>query len=673
MKQIFTLILFTCLSWSMMGQISFSDDFESYDVGALIHASSSDWSTWNNSPGSATDAPVSDEQAASGTKSLKIFATAAGGGPMDILLPFKAVYNTGRFVQSMKMYIAEGNEAYFNYQAATTPGTGWTLNGFFRLDGTFDLTNSANAVVFSSKFPQGEWFELMMDINLDLNVWKVLVNGDCVGSFTNSMKNIASMNLYPINNNHIFYVDDVAFEHQLDAPEINDDLGISNVVYNGGRLAGTTNTVTYQLANNGKSDVNDVDLEISVNGVKSTKTYTDLALEPGSSVTFSLDDNVTMVPGENLISITILTVNGVEGDDEDCNNSGSFLANASVPAEYKAVLVEEATGTWCPWCVRGTVFMDRLSHAYEGYFIPVAVHNGDPMVVSEYDDFITSLPGFGGFPSVYVNRVNNTDPSQMEAPFLADIKEPALAGISAGMDFDPATRVMNVTTFITFLEDVEGDYHVNLILTEDGVTGTGSGWAQANAYAGGGQGEMGGYELLPTPVPANQMVYDHVARAILGLEATADNTITGPFKKGDYLTVNFSHTLPAGYDTENMYLIPVLNKGSEYINAKEVHWNDAIARSTNSVTFNKLPLSNVKTYPNPASNVSNIEITLENPSEVVIELYDVTGKMIASANHGSLSGTFVVPVNVAALQNGTYTARVLTDEGSVMKKIIVQN
>ena len=54
------------------------------------------------------------------------------------------------------------------------------------------------------------------------------------------------------------------------------------------------------------------------------------------------------------------------------------------------------------------------------------------------------------------------------------------------------------------------------VVVEDGVRGTGSGYNQVNAYSGGANGPMGNYHNLPNPVPAAQMVYDHVARAILG-------------------------------------------------------------------------------------------------------------------------------------------------------------
>ena len=55
-----------------------------------------------------------------------------------------------------------------------------------------------------------------------------------------------------------------------------------------------------------------------------------------------------------------------------------------------------------------------------------------------------------------------------------------------------------------------------MALTEDGVRRVmTSGYNQVNAYAGNALGPMGGFESLPNPVPAAQMVYDHVARVLL--------------------------------------------------------------------------------------------------------------------------------------------------------------
>ena len=121
------------------------------------------------------------------------------------------------------------------------------------------------------------------------------------------------------------------------------------------------------------------------------------------------------------------------------------------PAPFKAVIVEEGTGTWCPWCVRGTVFMDVLSHRYEGLFIPIAVHNGDPMVVSEYDQFVANWPEYSGYPGMIVGRQDAISFGIMEhvtTPFLREIKNWPNLTVNAGMTYDESTRRMDIVVFL---------------------------------------------------------------------------------------------------------------------------------------------------------------------------------------------------------------------------------
>ena len=69
------------------------------------------------------------------------------------------------------------------------------------------------------------------------------------------------------------------------------------------------------------------------------------------------------------------------------------------------VLVEEYTGTWCGWCTRGLVAMEKLAEAYGDDFIGVAYHNSDPMeIMTEYPSPVQ------GFPSAFVERYYDVDP-----------------------------------------------------------------------------------------------------------------------------------------------------------------------------------------------------------------------------------------------------------------------
>jgi hypothetical protein len=206
-KQITLIILcFTCLSG--LNAQTFTDDFESYSVGSLLAASSNAWKTWTPNS-SQEDVAITDADAASGTKSIYFFSNAASGGPQDIVLPFGGVYNTGTFVFSAKFKVDQGRNAYFNFQKTSTIGQVWAINCLMEEN---VLSFMDNATLFlEADYPDG-WFELKIEINFSDNDWKVFVNNDLAGSFSNPENQVASLNLYPLEGSS-FYVDDVSYTY----------------------------------------------------------------------------------------------------------------------------------------------------------------------------------------------------------------------------------------------------------------------------------------------------------------------------------------------------------------------------------------------------------------------------------------------------------------------------
>ena len=158
--------------------------------------------------------------------------------------------------------------------------------------------------------------------------------------------------------------------------------------------------------------------------------------------------------------------------------------------------------------------MDGMTQRYPGKFVGIAVHNGDPMVNSSYDSGIGTF--IGGYPSGVVERNIEEDPSDFEAPFVAAVQQAPPAKIELGAIYDESSRELTLSINAVFLEDAGAGHKFNVILYEDGVTGTSAAFGQSNAYSGGNFGAMGGYEALPGLVPASMMVYDHVGRDLLG-------------------------------------------------------------------------------------------------------------------------------------------------------------
>ena len=185
-----------------------------------------------------------------------------------------------------------------------------------------------------------------------------------------------------------------------------------------------------------------------------------------------------------------------------------------VPQKY--VVGEERTGTWCGWCPRGAVALEDMES--EEFFIGIAVHNGDPMTITAYDSGINAyIPP--SFPGGAVDRVIEGDPGSFSSMYAT--RSSHIPPASIDVSYAVVGSNIEVTVTANFVGNLTGDYRLAAVITEDDVTGTASGYNQANYYSGGGAGAMGGYESLSDPVPAADMHYDHVARAL------GDNQILG--------------------------------------------------------------------------------------------------------------------------------------------------
>jgi len=117
MKKLFTLCFALFGLLSLNAQDTFSDDFEGFTVGDYISSGSSNWTTWSGTTGTAEDAQVTDDQAASGNNSI-MFAGTPTGGPQDVILDFGGLKTSGQFNFSANFYMAANNGGYFNFQGA---------------------------------------------------------------------------------------------------------------------------------------------------------------------------------------------------------------------------------------------------------------------------------------------------------------------------------------------------------------------------------------------------------------------------------------------------------------------------------------------------------------------------------------------------------------------------
>ena len=154
------------------------ENFESYTVGDYIGVASSFWTTWSGTTGTEEDSQISDEQANSGTQSMKIFGTLAGG-PMDIYLPIglESAYEV-----SYNIYVPSGSSAYMNVQELQIPGTLWAFDMVFSGNGSIQLSIDQVDIAFGS-YTQDEWTSVSLRMDPLNDRAEVFIGGEYIANF----------------------------------------------------------------------------------------------------------------------------------------------------------------------------------------------------------------------------------------------------------------------------------------------------------------------------------------------------------------------------------------------------------------------------------------------------------------------------------------------------------
>ena len=308
-------------------------------------------------------------------------------------------------------------------------------------------------------------------------------------------------------------------------------------------------SIEYQ--NRGKTS-SSVELTLTCGSTVKTKTISGTLGNNQTRKTTITFKTPTEINGTYNVQVAVSAVDGEQYQGTPMSATFGVLKN-SYP---RTVLIEEGTGTWCGWCVRGIVAMEDMKAKYPDSFVGIAVHGNDAMQLDEYADNI----GFSAFPGCTVDRRPNlfavgVSPSSFESYYatergrgtFADFTlEAAMhdgrieASTSASFDFDAAAI----------------DLRMVYVLLEDGVTG----YSQKNYYSGGGSGAMGGFENKPGTV--TDIEFNEVARAIMPNYHGEEGSFVSSIEKGRTYTNTLRCGIPASVQrADNLSLVAIMIEG----------------------------------------------------------------------------------------------------------------
>ncbi len=97
-----------------------------------------------------------------------------------------------------------------------------------------------------------------------------------------------------------------------------------------------------------------------------------------------------------------------------------------------------------------------------------------------------------------------------------------------------------------------------------------------------------------------------------------------------------------------------------------------LALAPGSVLGPTLSSSPLGIAPNPASRFTSVTIDLDKPSEVVIRVTDLQGRILRVIDAGMREhGRITIPIDVALLPDGSYLISVTTGDRRLMGRIVV--
>ncbi|MBN3036591.1 MAG: T9SS type A sorting domain-containing protein, partial [Bacteroidales bacterium] len=193
------------------------NDFEAYNVGDFLAVvDPTHWTTWSGAPGGPEDAPIVDDQAYSGTKSVQVT-----GATTDAVFLINDL-TSGHYTIHFMTYVVSGNNGYFNVlQDFNGTSSLWGIEVFFDAAGV-GTVNAGGTGTATFSYSYDTWFLSELKVNLDTDWAQLFIDGNLVIEYvwstgatgTQTLNALGGVDMYAwtVNGPCNYYFDDFTFD-----------------------------------------------------------------------------------------------------------------------------------------------------------------------------------------------------------------------------------------------------------------------------------------------------------------------------------------------------------------------------------------------------------------------------------------------------------------------------
>ena len=341
------------------------------------------------------------------------------------------------------------------------------------------------------------------------------------------------------------------------------------------------------------------------------------------------------------------------------------LVNAQFSIQ-KAVL-EEFTGAWCQYCPDGAVIAEQIDQN-QANAIVYAVHSGDAMEVTVGTDMASFYNP--AFPEALINRAGAlVSRGQWNSTVQGELTGAGVVTVALdSITYDVQTRELGVTVKATFTGPASGDMRFNLVLFEDHITGTGSGYNQVNAF-----NNTAGHPYYQAGNPIVGFDHRHVLRTMLSGAWGEAGIIPSTANFGTSASKRYTYTLPANWKDYDVTIAGLVQRydgagigDREILNAEEFHLSPLII-SNDVPALGQAPVMHLS--PNPSSGVTKVAFEIHEAGMIRMEVLNTLGQHVADLGSGYMNeGMHTLAWNGAdaagrPVRNGVYLIRLITENG----------
>lgn len=579
----------------------------------------------------------------------------------------------------------QGGSTTNNYLFAN--GTSSPINASFETKVARNYSGFDNAFL---RFPIGMGFEVGTNFSFKIEYSEDQTNWTLLKEYKTSVSEIVvdlkdvlgktkvyfkfTLNAPTPQTNNFIYINYLRWVEIMNAFDVN--------------LLAATPTLEYQrikqnidvvalVRNDGSQKINSIEASYKLEGETTPRTqlFDNLNLEAFGTAILTFDKKITSNTAKKfkVSEFKLTKINNTASDGISTNNSLTFETNviflSKIPT--KKVLFEEFTTAACVHCPDGHVVADRML-ANNPNVIAVNIHAGfgtDQMTTPQ----ATVLAGrfAQGAPTAMLDRTFYAGEGYAVNRGSWESRAETRAGLNTPVSIDAKSVYNTSTKKLTLDVDVKiftylnsKSLRANAYVVQDGMTGTGTGWNQTNAY-----NNVPGHPMQGRGNPIIGYVHDKVERRLLaGTWGEKWRIKTGAITSNDFETFTFKFDTVVNEITnaDKAYLVVFVSDSgtmgtNEYLvhNALKVGLNEEIkskvidleaGSSISNVTINEA----INIYPNPSNGQFTLDFTSVKNQVSSIKIYDLVGKNVYSNDAKINEGVNKLSIDVSNLTSGVY-------------------